>query len=139
MHMNKFFNLYTSIMLLIFVLGLIVTGTSGNWTAFIWIITGLFWMLYARCHELSKENLKVEYEELLSVVRKTRDGYIELYSETDKKLNAQLQKNIELFNKNKELELDNERLKSLNRQPDEKVTGHGNIKVKVKKKKTKTE
>jgi hypothetical protein len=145
--MKKFFDLYTITMLLIFILGLIVTGTSGNWTAFIWIITGILWMLMSRRHELSSEELKLYYESKIAELRLNRDEYLKLYKQYQDKYDAKLKENYDLTCDNQSLTEANEYLAKINlelseknktqdTQAEQEAPVQGKLKVKVKKKKS---
>ena len=137
--MKRFFDLYTITMLLIFILGLIVTGTSGNWTAFIWIITGMLWMLMSRWRELSSEELKLYYESKIAELRLNRDEYLKLYKQYQDKYDAKLKENYDLACDNQSLTEANEHLTKINLELSEKdehqeTPVQGKLKVKVKKK-----
>jgi hypothetical protein len=144
--MKKFFNLYSAVMLFIFIVGLVLSAMSQNWSAFTWIITGILWFLMARFHETSKQELTEEYEGKIAELRAVRDDYMKQYKTCSDKYEAKLKENYDLACENKRLAEDNERLAKLNLQlsdagttvgqKDEPVTQHGNIKIRRKKSKT---
>ena len=147
--MKKFFNLYSAVMLFIFIVGLVLSAMAQNWSAFAWIITGILWFLMARFHETSKQELQgliEEYEGKIAELRAVRDDYMKQYKTYSDKYDAKLKENYDLACENKRLAEDNERLAKLNLQlsdagttvgqKDEPVTQHGNIKIRIKKSKT---
>ena len=71
--MKNFLNVFTIVMGVVFILGLITTATAGNWVAFIWVVIGLLWMGMSRGHEVQKEALREDYEDRLTELRGTRD------------------------------------------------------------------
>lgn len=145
-HMKKFLNVFTLVMGVIFILGLITTAMAGNWVAFIWVVIGFLWLGMSRGHEVQKEMLKEDYENRLTELRVTRDDYIRLYKEYSDRYDAKLKENYDLACHNKELIEVNLRLAKENQElggkgstlgtaPVEEHRGtHGNIKIKRKKK-----
>lgn len=145
--MKKFLNVFTLVMGVIFILGLITTAMAGNWVAFIWVVIGFLWMGMSRNHEVQKEMLKEDYENKLTELRGTRDEYIELYKDYSDKYDAKLKENYDLASHNKTLAEDNLRLAKENQElggkgstlgaapvVEEHRGTHGNIKIKRKKK-----
>ena len=144
--MKKFFNFYSAVMLLIFIVGLVLAAVSQNWTTFAWIITGILWFLMARFHETSEQDLIEEHEGKIAELRNVRDVYLKLYKEYSDKYDAKLEENYDLASKNQQLAKDNLRLakenlelggkgSTLGTAPVEEHRGtHGNIKIKRKKK-----
>lgn len=113
-HMKKNLNVFTLVMGVIFILGLITTAISGNWVAFIWVVIGLLWMGISSGHEVQKEALRVDYEQKLGTLRKERDNYNELYKNYWGKYDAKLQENYDLAQANLELARKNEQLAKQN-------------------------
>ena len=151
--MKKFLNLYSAVMLFIFILGLVLSAMAQNWSAFAWIITGILWFLMARFHETSKQELTEEYEGKIAELRAVRDDYMKQYKTYSDKYEAKLKDNYELASANLELAKQNEQLVKENRRLNELVGDsqksdqalsapavkqgtvvHGNIKLKRKKK-----
>lgn len=144
--MKKFFNFYSAVMLLVFIVGLVLAAVVQNWPAFVWIIPGILWFLMARFHETSKQELIEEYEGKLTELRNVRDVYLKLYKEYSDKYDAKLQENDDLACHNKDLVEDNLRLAKENQElggkgstlgtalVEEHRGTHGNIKIKRKKK-----
>jgi len=144
--MKKFFNVFTIVMIVFFIVSAIATATAvpANWVAFVWVLIAFLWMAMSRGHELQKEELKKDYEERISELKASRDEYMKSAKDYREKYNAQVNDNYYLAKRNKALSEDNLRLvkenldlrgndETLGTAPVEEQRGtHGNIKIKRK-------
>lgn len=108
--MKKFFDSFTIMLSVLFVLGIVVSIWSANWPAFTWIIVGAGWMLYGRSLEIEYEkeasNFAKELEKLKELYEKLKNFsddkisyYKEFYLEYQKKYYEQLEYNHKLSEK----------------------------------------
>ena len=147
--MKKFFNVFTIVMIVLFIVSAIATATAvpANWVAFVWVLIAFLWMVMSRGRELQKEQLKKDYEETISVLKTSRDNFMKSTNVYREKYRTKLDENCDLAARNKALVEDNLRLikenldlrgndETLGSAPVEEQRGtHGNIKLKTKGKK----
>ena len=142
--MKKFFNVFTIVMTVFFILGAVtaVTATPANWITFIWVLVGFLWMVMSRAHELQKEQLRNDYEERITELKTSRDEYMKSSKDYHNKYNAKVNENYALAARNKALTEDNLRLIKENvdlggvvQPAAQESMPHGNIKLKTKGKK----
>ena len=137
--MKKFFNVFTVIMLIVFLGGLVSTAVSGNWTAFIWVFIGALWMLMARNHEVVRDRIIEENEAEVAELSHLHSELDKKYNETVRKYDAKLKENYDLTCENKRL---SEELLRHTKDAGSETLGnqvpaapHGNIKLKTRRKK----
>ena len=139
--MKKFFNGYTILLTVTFVIGIISAACAANWVALIWAVVGFLWMLIARKGEVDEDTLSEEYEAKLTGIRYTRDEYLKLLQDKTKAFDAKLKENYDLACENQRLSQEIVRLGELNlkfgqvdKTADREPVVHGNIKIKRKRK-----
>lgn len=108
--MKKFFDSFTIMLTVLFVLGAVVSILSADWPAFTWIIVGAGWMVYSRFLEIEYEEevinsaeelekLRNLYEKLKNVSDDKISYYKDFYLDYQKKYYEQLEYNHKLSEK----------------------------------------